>query len=106
GLFLEAVDLQGVLRAGGEVAVFVDFELVDGDVLTGGLAGGFVVRAGDVDGDRHFHFRMQGKRDGVHANGLDRIGQVDLVALDGEAVAGQSFHDVARGNRAIELAGF
>jgi len=59
GLFLEAVVLLRVLLAGGEIAVFLDFQGVHGHILTGGLAGSLVLGAGDVDGDGHFHFRVQ-----------------------------------------------
>ena len=58
-LLFEAVVVGGVGLASGEIAVFVVFEGVDGDVFTLSLTLGFVGRTGDVDGDRHGDFRVQ-----------------------------------------------
>ena len=63
-------------------------------------------RAGDVDVDRHRDFGVEVERHRVDADGLDRVGEVDLAAGDGEAVGAQRLGDVARADRAVELAGF
>src|SRR5690606_38970632 len=71
-LLFETVFCSCVLLAGGEIAIFVGFKSVHGHVFTRGLASGFVSRAGDVDGDRHCNFRVQGEGNSVNANRLDR----------------------------------
>src|SRR5688572_19084880 len=48
---------------------------------------------------------MEAQVDDVHANRLDRVGEIDLRTGDGEAVGAQRLGDVARGHRAVELAG-
>ena len=48
-------------------------------VLAARLALGFVLAAGDIDGDVHPHFGMQHHRNGEEADGLDRLADLHLV---------------------------
>ena len=48
---------------------------------------------------------MQGNLGGMDAKRLDRPVEHDLAAVDAEAAGGDDLGDVARGHRAVELAG-
>src|SRR5262245_1783427 len=59
-----------------------------------------------LDDDRDFggHAREDLDRDLVGAEGLERLLEIDLVAIDVDATAGQRVTDVLRRERAVELA--
>ena len=77
-----AVRVEEVFRP----RIVVDVVAIDGfgggQRLALGLALGFISRAGDVERDRDFDFRMQGDGDIGEADGLDRMVEQNLVAGD------------------------
>ena len=91
--------------AGGEGLGGFVVKSLDGEVFALRLAGRFVFGASDVDVDRHGDFGVQMQRHRVDADGLDRVGEGHLAAGDGVAVGAQRLGDVARADRAVELAG-
>src|SRR5690606_10040180 len=86
--------------------LFLVVVVATGEVLAGGLALGFLGRAGYVHRDGDAHLAVQLKGDFVQADQLDRSGQIDLTALDLLTIGDQRLGDVAGRHRAVELAGF
>src|SRR5215212_2302829 len=87
-------------------AEIVEVGLLAGrDRLTARLTLGFLGAAGDVDGHPNLDLRMEGDRHVVQADGLDRLVDGDLVAIDREAVLRHDLGEVAGGDRAVEHAG-
>ena len=79
--------------------------LLDGiDCFPFGLPFGFRGGAGDIDGNQGFDFRMQMHWDFVQSKRFDRRFQDDLIAVGIEAASGDRGGDVARRNRAVEMA--
>src|SRR5262245_43818257 len=76
-----------------------------GHVLATGLALGFIGGARHVEGDADDNLGMQRNADGVEAEGLDRLVEHRLPAVDAEATGGDDLDDVARRHRAVELTG-
>ena len=64
---------------------FFLFGALGQNILAARLALGFVLAAGDIDGDVHPHFGMQHHRNGEEADGLDRLADLNLIAVDLEA---------------------
>src|SRR5215207_7092259 len=75
------------------------------DGFAASLTLGFLGAAGDVDGHPNLDLRMEGDRHIVQADGLDRLVESDLVAVNREAVLGHDLGEVAGGDRAVEHAG-
>ena len=71
-----------------------------------GLTFSFFSRTGNIDRYGDLNFRMQRDDDLVQTDGLDRMVQFNLVAVQGEAVGGDDFSNVAGRNRTVELTGF
>ena len=64
---------------------FLGFGLLGEHVFAARLALGFVFAAGDIDRHLHAHFGMQHHVPMVQADGLDRLVERHLGAVDGEA---------------------
>src|SRR5258705_7718999 len=62
------------------------------DVFAAGDTLGLVGAASDVDCDRYFDFGMQGHRDAVEADVLDRRIEGDLAARQRKSAAGENSH--------------
>src|SRR4029079_13172163 len=69
------------------------------------LACSLIGRAGDIDSHARLDLGMEPDANVVQAKRLDRPVEHDLAAFDGESTLGDRGRDVARGARAIELAG-